>query len=48
MIGLTGGSVCGWCKLCLLGKGKHTDIRGQVHESPPMNLSEVSHGYAAK
>ena len=46
--GLTRGSVCFWCKVCMLGKGKHTDIRGQMHESPRMNLSEVSHRYATK
>ena len=32
------GSVCGWYNVCLGGKGKHTDIRGQVHESPRINL----------
>ena len=25
----------------MLRKGKHTDIRGQMHESPRMNLSDV-------
>ena len=32
----------------MLGKGKRTDIRGQMHESPRMNLSEVSNRYATK
>ena len=31
---LARGSVCGWCRVCLEGKGKYMyiDIRGQVHE----------------
>ena len=40
--------VCGWRKVCFVGKGKQTGIRGQVHESPRMNLSGVSHRYSTK
>ena len=35
MTGLTRGSVCGWCRICLVEKGKHTLILEAWHGSPP-------------
>ena len=44
MTDLARGSVCGWYKVCLVGKGKHAGNRGHGHERPPMNHSESHTG----
>ena len=38
MAGLTRGGVCGWCKVCLVEKGKHTYIRVGSQEFPEESL----------